>query len=943
MMHALQPLRVLILEDRPSDAELVVDELRQAGFEPEWRRVDTEADYLAHLDPPPDIIIADYSLPQWDAPHALRALQERGLDVPFIMVSGTVGEDVAVECIKQGAADYLLKDRLARLGPAVVKALDDRRLRAEKRQAEEELKRLKEFNENIVQTMAEGIALQDAEGSFTFVNPAAAAIMGYTPWELVGQPWTAVIPPDQHAIIRAADERRKRGTTDRYEVDLVRKDGTRRTVFVSGGPLFEEGRFVGTMAVFTDITERKGAEEALRASEERLRNVLENMPVMLDALDENLNIIIWNRECERVTGYSADEIVHHPNVSELLYPDPHYREGMQAELVASDDYRDWEWETTCKDGSVKTVAWFNISRQYPVPGWARWGIGVDITERKQAQLSEREQRVLAEALADTATVLNSTLDLEALMTTILANVARVVPHDAANIMLIEQDQAYIVYWRGYRPEQIPHLREFRMPLAQTPNLQQMSITGLPYLIPHVDQDLDWVRQPLSDRVKSHVAAPIRSHGQVIGFLNLDSAVPGFFTEIHAQRLQAFADQASLAIEHTQLYEEIRRYAGELEQRVEERTAELNRARERVETILNSSSDMIILVRPNKTIDQVNPVFDRTFAYENDEIFGQPLAILTTPDDSDILEAALDGVLEDRQPRRIEIAARGKNGTTFDADLMLSPIVQEGNRIIGIVCSLRDITERKQLEAKLRQTLEREMQLGELRARFVSMASHEFRNPLASIQLSADLLGHYSDRLPEERKKKELDQIRLKIKNMTELLDDVLLVGTAEAGKLRFEPKALDIREFCESILIELQRTIGADHKFVFFSEGHCGPATMDPKLLRHILGNLLSNAIKYSPAGSTITFDLICENHQALFRIKDMGIGIPEKDQVRLFETFHRAGNVGNIPGTGLGLAIVKQSVDLHGGRIELQSEKGQGSTFTVYLPLSDLGDTRGE
>jgi signal transduction histidine kinase len=298
-------------------------------------------------------------------------------------------------------------------------------------------------------------------------------------------------------------------------------------------------------------------------------------------------------------------------------------------------------------------------------------------------------------------------------------------------------------------------------------------------------------------------------------------------------------------------------------------------------------------------------------------------------------------IEDRQPRGSD-PARGKNGTTFDADLMLSPIVQEGNRTIGIVCSLRDITERKQLEAKLRQTLEREMQLGELRARFVSMASHEFRNPLASIQLSADLLGHYSDRLPEERKQKELDQIRVKIKNMTELLDDVLLVGTAEAGKLRFEPKALDVREFCESVLIELQRTIGADHKFVFFSEGYCGTASMDPKLLRHILGNLLSNAIKYSPVGSTITFDLICENHQALFRIKDEGIGIPEEDQVRLFETFHRAGNVGNIPGTGLGLAIAKQSVDLHGGRIELQSVKGRGSTFTVYLPLNDSGDTRG-
>src|SRR5664279_962279 len=135
-MDPLLPLRVLILEDHPAEAELMVDALRQSGFELQWWRVDTEADFLARLDPAPDIILADYSLPQWDAPRALRALQARGLDVPFIMVSGTVGESVAVECIKRGATDYLLKDRLTRLGPAVVRALEDRNLRREKQQAE---------------------------------------------------------------------------------------------------------------------------------------------------------------------------------------------------------------------------------------------------------------------------------------------------------------------------------------------------------------------------------------------------------------------------------------------------------------------------------------------------------------------------------------------------------------------------------------------------------------------------------------------------------------------------------------------------------------------------------------------------------------------------------------------------------------------------------------
>ena len=133
------PLRVLILEDSKADAELMLQELRQAEFDPEWQLVETESDYLAHLDPQLDVILADYSLPQFDARCALHLLQKRGLDIPFIIVSGCIGEELAVECMKNGAADYLLKDRLARLGQAVTQLLNQKRLRAEKRHAEERL------------------------------------------------------------------------------------------------------------------------------------------------------------------------------------------------------------------------------------------------------------------------------------------------------------------------------------------------------------------------------------------------------------------------------------------------------------------------------------------------------------------------------------------------------------------------------------------------------------------------------------------------------------------------------------------------------------------------------------------------------------------------------------------------------------------------------------
>ncbi len=166
-----------------------------------------------------------------------------------------------------------------------------------------------------------------------------------------------------------------------------------------------------------------------------------------------------------------------------------------------------------------------------------------------------------------------------------------------------------------------------------------------------------------------------------------------------------------------------------------------------------------------------------------------------------------------------------------------------------------------------------------------------------------------------------------------MLDDILTIGHVESGKLAFDPAPLDVIAFCQNLMAEARQTIGATQIIDFSSQGACDTACLDAKLLRHILGNLLSNALKYSPDDSTVTFRITCETDQITFCIRDQGIGIPEADQARLFETFHRAQNVGKTPGTGLGLAIVRQSVDLHGGTIVCESHEDQGTMFIVVLP----------
>ncbi len=216
-----------------------------------------------------------------------------------------------------------------------------------------------------------------------------------------------------------------------------------------------------------------------------------------------------------------------------------------------------------------------------------------------------------------------------------------------------------------------------------------------------------------------------------------------------------------------------------------------------------------------------------------------------------------------------------------------------------------------------------------------MTSHEFRTPLSTILSSADIIRKYNHKLSEEKKLHHLEQIRLSIKNMTQMLDDILLIGKAEAGKLEFQPTPLDLVQFCSALVEEMQISTNT-HIITFVTQGECLSACMDEKLLRHIFSNLLSNAVKYSTQGSTVSFVLICEQEEVIFQIQDEGIGIPAADSAQLFNSFHRASNVGTISGTGLGLAIVKKSVDLHGGKIAVKSEVGVGTTFIVTIPLQN-------
>ncbi len=234
--------------------------------------------------------------------------------------------------------------------------------------------------------------------------------------------------------------------------------------------------------------------------------------------------------------------------------------------------------------------------------------------------------------------------------------------------------------------------------------------------------------------------------------------------------------------------------------------------------------------------------------------------------------------------------------------------------------------------ELNEALEKEKELNKLKTSFVSMVSHEFRNPLTTILSLAQLLRLYSHKLPKEKQIEYLKNIQVHVERMATMLDDILIIGSSDLGRLKCKPGDTDVEKICREIIEDLQLT-SKNNIINFIYNGRGIKAHIDEKLLRHILNNLLSNAIKYSPEGSTVDFELDCEAENLLFRIRDQGIGIPEEDQKCLFESFHRASNVGIVSGTGLGLSIVKRCIDLHGGQIDFSSQVGTGTTFTVFLP----------
>lgn len=346
--------------------------------------------------------------------------------------------------------------------------------------------------------------------------------------------------------------------------------------------------------------------------------------------------------------------------------------------------------------------------------------------------------------------------------------------------------------------------------------------------------------------------------------------------------------------------------------------------------MTASMEGIAILNAEREHIYVNQAYAKLYGYNRpDDLIGIPWEILYDEASYPTLEQKIYSAIQQQGYWHGEALARRGNQKFYQE---LSITALSGG---GFVCNVQDITERKLAETEMLKALERERELNELKSHFVTIVSHEFRTPLATILSSAEILQKYGHRDSEHKNQLRYSRIIHAVHRMTKLLDDVLMFNRAETGTLQFNPSQLNIVEFCRELVNELQVQLDAGHSISFVSHSCNRSYLLDEQLLRYILTNLISNAMKYSPHHRKIDLECFCQPEQVKFCVKDEGIGIPMADRERLFMVFHRGSNVGTIPGTGLGLAIVKRCVELHGGTIEINSELGKGSSFTVTLPYS--------
>jgi PAS domain S-box-containing protein len=735
----------------------------------------------------------------------------------------------------------------------------------------------------------------DLNGITQEISPSVEPLLGFHPSERIGRPTLDVYanPEEREKLFQTL---LAVGAVSDYEMQLRRKDGGIVTVSLNARVVRDaSGQVIASEGFLRDISARTQTERALRDSQQLLASITHNISEGIYRSTPDRGLIYVNDAFVQMFGYSSKaEMLAVPSAK--LYANREARAHLIELIQRHGRFLNEEVEFVRKDGSTFWGLASSIGIRDSDSGQIIFydGAVTDITDRKRIE----EDRLQ----------LNAELE------------RRIVERTAE---LRQSDERFTKAFNSNPAI----LTIIRLPEARYIDVNETFLRTFGFtreeVIGRTSLELNLWPDP---QARAALFAEVES-GKSIHNRETHYQTRNGEPRIVLQSLESFhsgGDQCLLSV--GQDITESKRVQ-----------AALAESEAHTRLIIDNALDAVITIDGRGVIRGWNPQAEVIFGWKKEEIFGLQLADTLVPTHyrqahrrglQKFLETGEGAVLN----RRIELTALRRDGQEFPAELAITALKVGESYIFSAF--VRDITERRRAEEELLRALEREKELGKLKSNFVSMVSHEFRTPLGIIMSSEEILDRYFDRLTPEKRRDQLHAIHNAVKRMAEMMEEILLLGRVEAGKMECKPVQLDLNLFLRRLVDELHAA-AAQHCPIEFDPAPLPvELTADEGLLRHIFTNLLSNAIKYSSREQPVHFSVREEGGQAVFTVEDHGVGIPEADQPWLFKAFHRGQNVGNLPGTGLGLTIVKRCVEMHGGKIKFHSTTGIGTTFIVTLPL---------
>ncbi len=797
----------------------------------------------------------------------------------------------------------------------------------ERVRAEQSAQRERDFAIQVMTAMGQGLTVTDAEGHFTFVNPAYARLVGLPAERLIGRsPFDFTSAADQQTLARAGEQRR-RGEITTYETALRRPDGEEVQVLITGVPLQRNGAHAGSIAVVTDLTERREAEEALRHSEERYRSVVESVRDVIFQMDLGGRWTFLNPAWTAVTGFPVAEALG-TSSAQVIHPEDRGLLARQFAQLAGQQAESCRFEARCRT-ATGAVRWVEVQAQL-----TREGLGVpsgiagvfsDITDRKLAQEEiERRERYLG-AVAEVERILLSAEDIQHATSEVLGPLGgatgadrvyvfrnHTAPHGALLCSQVAEWCAPGVVAQLDNPDlrDVPY--EEMVPRWATVLADGGVISGRVADFPEMERA---VLEPQG--IISILVLPLTVHGRFWGFIGFDDTVSErVWTSAEVALLRTAAGALSLAHEQALVQTELR-----------EREALL-------QSVVDTSPVIISLQDLGGQVQFVSSAVTDLLGYEPVTWIGMRPGEAIHPDEWEMAEQTFQQLLTSAEPQTVRFRLRHAAGhwVMLECHRRLLPGID--GRPAMVISASTDVTRQAEMEQAREQAREAAEEANRAKSDFLSRMSHELRTPLNAILGFAQLMEMDTLTLEQEE---GVQHIIGAGQHLLALINEILDISRIEAGRLALTIEPVSVSEMVRGV-VDLMAPLAANRDIRIIDQTAKNGALRvraDQQRLKQVLLNLMSNAVKYNRTGGSVTVAATpAPEGQVRIAVTDTGEGIPAESLSKLFTPFERLGaDARAIEGTGVGLALTKRLVDFMGGAAGVESTLGIGSTFWFTLP----------